>query len=214
MELAQYGWRLGTALLLLVSAAGAVSAQQLSISHKQSSTSLPELSGASGLAVEVAFPAGFLSLGAGIHHQTRTTHLTTNVCVSYERMVGCFVEPTRRESRVSGIAVTAAAPLQLLPQLAVELATGVTLNQVRADDRTESGRPNALFTRPTGQWGALANGTVRVQPVASLPVTLHAGYGRHFLRLRSCGEYAWDDDPFCGNTSLGDLRLGAALTFR
>jgi hypothetical protein len=215
MILAHFCLRLCAAAVLIATSAAALPAQQFSISHKRSSTALPELSGASGFDFSAKFPATrFLLLGAGIHHQTRDTELTTDVCVSYERRVGCFREPTRREARISGLAVTAATPLQLLPHVAVELGTGITLSQVRADDRTESGRPNALFTRPTGQWGLLATALVRVQPVQQLPISVHAGYGQHFLRLRSCGEYAWDDDPFCGSTSLGELRVGAALSLR
>jgi len=124
------------------------------------------------------------------------------------------MEPTRRESRISGLAVTAALPLQLVPQFAVEAGTGITLSQIRAQDRTESGRANALYSNPTGQWGVLLTATARLRPLATLPLSLHAGAGQHLLRLTSCGEYEWDDDPFCGNSSVREIRIGATLEFR
>jgi hypothetical protein len=214
MERALYGLRVCTAALVVCVVPSSVAAQQLSLSHKQSSTALPELSGATGFDLLLSFPAGPARLGAGIHHLSRETQLDTRVCVSYEQRVGCLTEPTRREARLSGLAVTAGLPLQLLPQLVVEGGTGITLSQVRAQDRTQSGRPNALYSNPTGQWGVLLNVTARLKPLATLPLSLHAGAGQHLLRLTSCGEYEWDDAPFCGNSSVREIRIGASLDFR
>jgi hypothetical protein len=214
MDLKRYSQALACCMVLLSAGGGPAAAQQFSISHRSSSTDLRELASAAGIAFALAFPAGPVSLGATMHRQTYATSFATDVCVSYERRVGCRVELVRRDARLSGFGVTAGLPVRLLSRLEVEAGAGVTLNQVRADDTAESGRPTALFNRPSGQWGGMASLSARVQPLRSLPITLDAGLGEHRIQLRGCGEYPWDDDPFCGTFALRDVRIGASLNFR
>ncbi|HSJ24437.1 MAG TPA: hypothetical protein VK929_07215 [Longimicrobiales bacterium] len=205
--------------LAAVLAAGALcalaqpgAAQQMSVMLLNGSTDIPEISSAGGWAVSMGFAAGdLLRLEAGIHHRRQNSHLDTNVCISYEQMVGCRVEATRREAYLRGFGVGAALPIRPVPSLSIELGTGITLNQVRADDRTASGRANALFTRPTGQWGLAVGATARLRPVPTLPVSLHAGIGNHWIRMTSCGQYDWDESPFCGTASIRDLSAGLSF---
>jgi hypothetical protein len=210
-EIARYGLTACVAAAALCAVPSAAEAQQFSISRTEASTGIAEITGAPGWSVSVGFPAGLLRLGADVHQRSQTRSLETHVCTSYERGVGCRFEPTRRDAVLRGLGVAVAVPFAPVPQFSLEVGSGVTLNQVRADDRTESGRPNALFTSPTGQWGARLGMVARVRPLVTLPVSLHAGVGAHRIRMTSCGEYAWDDSPFCGTATIREFQIGASL---
>jgi hypothetical protein len=210
-ELARYGLMVCAAVGMMCALPAAGSSQELNLYHSVIRADMPELGDAGGYGVFAGFPVRRLQLRAGLQQHRRTTLLETNVCIAYDRNVGCRMEQTERATRLRGLVLTGALPLRPIDQLTVEVGTGITLNHAFAQDRTESGRPNALFVRPTGQWGALLTLGARVRPLNAVPLTLNAAVGAHRIWLTACGEYAWDDDPFCGTTNIRDVRIGGSL---
>jgi hypothetical protein len=184
--------------------------QEIGVYHVSASSDLSEIASADGVGLYGrVFPSSWLSIRGALYRQTETAGRRGIVCTQYVPEVGCGEEEVRTDTRLRGFAATAAARHRPLSFLELEAGAGLSLNQVLADERTESGRRSSLYQLRSNQAGWLVLGSVRVRPVEALPLTLEAGATHHRLLLRGCAaDHDLQYDPFCGSADLREVRLG------
>lgn len=158
------------------------------------------------------FPARYVSLRGAFYRQGDSATRLDQVCAQYIPPVGCNEETIRTDTQLFGFSIAAQLRHRPLAFFEIDGGTGFSLNQIRADEETESGRSSALFLRRSMQFGWLLTGSARARPFSALPLTLELGVTSHRLMLRGCAEaqdFQYDPyDPYCGNTGLQEVRLG------
>ncbi|HSJ23600.1 MAG TPA: hypothetical protein VK929_02875 [Longimicrobiales bacterium] len=206
--------RLLLVLVTTVIAASSAAAQEVGIYSAAHSVSLEELQDLRGYGGHALLFTPGLNVRFSIYSQSATTVKDSRTCHVIFPPSNCTDETVTRESRLRGVILAAAVPIMPQRQLQFELGAGASFNLLDASDSVPSGRRSPLITSDGGQLGALFTAGVRLQPLRSVPVVLHALGGSHFIRMTACGEYAWNDDPFCGIIGVHELRLGIGYLIR
>jgi hypothetical protein len=205
----------GVILLSCALASQPVGAQELGVYRSFARSALYELGAPHGLGAYIRLlPQPWLSARVSYHrHQSRTERVG-EVCNNVAVYFACSDEDIETDSRVHGGAATLGWRLQPAAAVELEIGGGISLNDVRASERSTSGRPSALFVRQSAQTGILATAHGRFQPVRAVPLTIDVGLANHVLLLNACADDPRRYDPFCGRTSVREVRIGAGYAWR
>lgn len=185
------------------------SPQEVGVLRAVARSSLDEISGPKGFGVFARVtPAANLSVRVSLYRQSDASLRTGRVCTQYIPVLGCAQEEVRTETDMGGLWITAGFRGRPLPRLELEGGGGATLNRVRGEERTASGRRSSLFIHNSLHLGAVATVSGRVRPVLRLPLSLEAGLSHHQLWLKACAEEDWQYDPYCGSVGLQGAWIG------
>jgi hypothetical protein len=203
------------AALLASAPAPAAHAQQLGIYGSAGQSSLAELRAADGVGayLRVAPRAG-LSARVGYHRHDHSYMRVGRVCDQYLAGTRCVDEQISTRTLLQGVGIAAALRHSIRAPLELEFGGGPSINVVRPDEHTTSGRATDTFSYRTAQPGLLVSAAARVQPARRLPLIVELGATNHFLLLSACAAEGWRHSPYCGTRSLRDVRLGIAWDFR
>jgi hypothetical protein len=98
--------------------------------------------------------------------------------------------------------------------LELEGGGGLSLDRVRGEDQTASGRRSSLFLYDTLHLGAVAIVSGRFRPVLRGPLSLEAGLSHHQIWLSAWAEEDWHYDPYCGSVGLRGAWIGTVFQSR
>ncbi len=185
------------------------SSQEAGVFFNTARSSLAEIEAPGGFGVFAGVaPTSHLSVRVSLYRQSDFSVRMGWVCTQYIPAVGCVQEEVRTETDVGSVWMTVGLRGRPFPRLKMEGSGGVTLNRVRGEDRTASGRPSSLFIYNTLHLGAVVQASGRIRPVLRLPLSLEAGLSHHQLWLRACAEEDWQYDPYCGSVRLRGAWIG------
>jgi hypothetical protein len=211
----KYSMRRGVLGLALVAAAltgaGPAAAQEFGVILMGSSSDMTQLDAASGFGVFVRmFPNSFTAVRTGVQHAAYESDRVSRVCGSYTPTpsFNCQDEPVRTRTGLTSLLLSTALRYRPLRNLEIELGGGGSMNQVRIDEDSESGRATSLVVKESAQWGLLLIGGARLRPVARLPFTIDAGTSMHRLNLTACAEGEPRDELYCRTVNMREFRIG------
>lgn len=192
----------------------AVSAQEFGLYRSHAQSSLRELSepGGAGAYLRVRVrPA--VSIRFSYHRQQAESERVGEVCNNFVAGFRCNQEPIETQTRVRGGSAVASWLVTPVRQVEFEAGGGISLNDVRGEEQTESGRSSMIFFHESAQLGVLASVHARLRPLPRLPLIIDVGLVNHHLRLRACAEDPRRYDPYCEPVNLRELRVGAGFAW-
>lgn len=196
--------------LCMVPAKGA--SQEVGVYYAGASSNLAEIGSPKGFGVfGRVTPTSLLSVRVSLYRQSERSVRMGWVCTQYIPEVNCREEAVRTDTEMGGLTITTGLRGRPFSRLELEGGSGVSLNRVRGDDETESGRHSSLFMHNSLQFGALVTVSGRVRPVLQLPLTLEAGLTHHQIWLRACAEEDWQYDPYCGTVGVRGGWIGISF---
>jgi hypothetical protein len=191
-----------------------VAAQEFGVYRSSAQSGLYELGAPSGLGAYARMVARpWLSVRISYHRFGDSSQRVGEACNNVAIYYACSPEQIDTESTVHGGAAVLAWRLQPTRLVELDLGGGLSVNDVRASDRTATGRPSTLFYHNSAQGGVLATAHGRLQPIPALPVVVDVGLANHLLLLRACAEDTRRYDPFCGAKSVRELRVGLGFAW-
>jgi hypothetical protein len=194
--------------------ATSVAAQELGVYRSVAQSSLAELSEPAGLGAYLRIrPVHAWSVRFGYHRQEDDSQRVGEVCNNFVVAFRCNDEPIETRTRVHGGSALASWLASPVRQVELELGAGISLNDVAAEEQTESGRASPIFFHESAQFGALLAVHGRLRPLAGLPLVIEVGLVNHYLRLGACAEDPRRYDPYCAPVNLREVRLGAGLAW-
>ncbi len=214
------GARTACALVLLALCAGSVSrelrAQEIGLYRAGGTTDLTELGSLQGLGGYFRVtPQRYLSLRLNVYrHQADAIQRQGLVCNNYVLKFMCDPERIENASSLQGASLAAGLRVAAGNSVEFELGAGVSLNEISASERTQSGRPSLLVYGKSAQSGVLGRAALRVQPFLSTPVTVDVSYDVHQLSMNGCSTDAIAYAPYCGSAGLREWRVGLGYRIR
>lgn len=185
------------------------SSQEVGVLHAVARSSVAELSRPQGFGFFARVtPATNLSVRVSLYRQSDASVRTGRVCTQYIPVLGCAQEEVRTETDMGALWMTSGLRGRPLPRLELEGGGGLSLNRVRGEEQTASGRRSSLFIYNTLHLGAVAMVSGRVRPVLRVPLSLEAGLSHHQMWLSACAEEDWQYDPYCGSVGLRGAWIG------
>lgn len=206
--------RFACAFALLVLPVGLVTrdlgAQEIGLYRAGGTTDLTELGALQGLGGYFRVtPLRYLSLRLNVYrHKADAIQRQGLVCNNYVLEFMCDPEQIENASQLQGASLAAALRVPAGKRVEFELGAGVSLNEISASERTQSGRPSLLVYGKSAQAGVLGRASLRVQPFLSTPVIVDMSYDVHQLSMTGCSTDVIAYAPYCGSAGLREWRVG------
>jgi hypothetical protein len=196
---------LGAALLL---AAAPVDAQEMALFATGGTSEHQDLRRPLGYGAYASVPLlSFLAVRVGFDQQTSTVSREHTVCDSYwPHFAGCEAETLQRRTRLGTWGAAAMLGAEVAPGVRVEAGGGPTRTTLQSTNTNESGRHSGDVMPQGAQRGFAWIGGVTLRRPFGLSFTPVAEVVRHRYDFDGCAQDA--GAPFCGETTVTELRLG------
>jgi hypothetical protein len=200
--------RLALGAALLLAAAAPAGAQDVALFATGGTSDHQDLRRPLGYGAYASVPLlSFLAVRVGFDQQTSTVSREHTVCDSYwPHFAGCEAETLQRRTRLGTWGAAAMLHAQVAPGVRLEVGGGPTRTTLQTTHTTESGRnPGDVMPMDTQRGFAWIGGATLRRPFG-LSVTPVAEVVRHRYDFDGC--YTDVGTPFCGRTTVTELRLG------
>jgi hypothetical protein len=191
-----------------------VAAQEFGVYRSSAQSGLYELGAPRGMGAYARMVAKpWLSVRVSYHRFGDSSQRVGSVCNNVAVFYACSPEQIETEATVNGGAAVLAWRIRPARAVEIDLGGGLSVNDVRATERTATGRPSTLFYQNSAQGGVLGTAHGRVRPIPAWPIVVDVGVANHVLLLRACAQDSRRHAPFCGATSVREARVGLGFTW-
>ncbi len=170
-------------------------------------TELGQLRGAGGYFR--ATPLRYLALRVDVYRHNAAAIMRDGlVCNNYTLKFNCMPERIRNASAFQGAAASASLVVPVGSFVEVEAGGGVSLNEISAGERTQSGRASFLVYGKSAQPAVLGRAAVRVKPLPRLPLLVDLSFDAQRVSMNGCSTDQLAYAPYCKTLMLREWRLG------